>query len=183
MSGFGTDIVALACILGSAATSGAVTMAFLEGDPPAQADCAMEALSVSPNVVVSGGHGAHAIVMTTPRIHLQSARDCRLTVGEEVRIDLERARREMERARVRIEVARAGAEEAREAARMIRIQGSEARLLREEVSRQMKEAQALMEATLESANEARLEALAEALKGTEIQVDVVKKRSSGGQMD
>jgi hypothetical protein len=183
MSGFGTDIVALACILGSAATSGAVTMAFLDGNPPAQADCAVEAFTLSPNVVVSGRHGAHAIVMTTPRLHVQSARDCRLTVGEEVRIDLEKARREMERARVRIEVARAGAEEAREAARMIRIEGSEARLLREEVSRQMEEAQAQLEATLESANEARLEALAKALKGTEIQVDVVKKGSSGGQMD
>jgi hypothetical protein len=182
MSGFGTDIVALACILGSAATSGAVTRAFLDGNPPAQADCAVEAFTVSPNVVVSGGNGAHAIVMTTPRLHMQSVRDCRLSVGEEVRIDLEKARREMEKARVRIEVARAGAEEARESARRIRIQGSEARLLREEVSRQMEEARAQMEATLESANEARLEALAKALKGTEIQVEVVKN-GSGGQMD
>jgi hypothetical protein len=180
MSGFGTDIVALACILGSAATSGAVTMAFLDGHPPAHADCAVEAFSVSPNVVVSGGDGVHAIVMATPRVHMRSAHDCRFAVGEEIRVDLEKVRREMDRARIRVEVARAGAEEAREAARIVRIRGNEARLLREEVSKEMEEARAQMEAALESANEARLEALAEALRGTEVRVDVVKKGSGGG---
>jgi len=182
MSGFGTDIVALACILGSAATSGAVTLAFLDGDHPAPPNCAVEAFSVSPNVVVAEGSGAHAIVMATPRVHMRSAHDCRFAVGEEIRVDLENVRREMERARVRIDLARAGAEEARDAARIIRIRGGEARLLREEVSRQMEEAQAEIEAALEKANEARMEALSEALGETEVRVEVVK-RGSGGEMD
>jgi hypothetical protein len=182
MSGFGTDVVALACILGSAATSGAVTWACLDGDGPAKADCAIEAFSVSPNVVVSHGGRGHAIVMTTPRVHLAQAEDCRVRVGEEIRVDMENVRREMERARIRIEAARAGAEEARSAARIIRIQGDEARLLREEVSREMEEAQARMEAVLEEANEARMEAVAEALKEAELRVRVIKK-GSGGQMD
>ena len=77
MSGFGTDILALACIAGSAATSGAVTLAFLDGPDPVQGNCAVEEFTVAPNVVVSGRGSTRAIVLATPRVHVHASHDCR----------------------------------------------------------------------------------------------------------
>lgn len=182
MSGFGTDIVALACIVGSAATSGAATFAFLDRGDPVQADCAVEALSVNPNLVVSRIDGAHAIVITGPRMHGHTAHGCQAVVAKEVRVNLEMMRREMEHTRMQLEVVRGQAEEARAAAGMVRLRGREARLLREEALKQAQEAQLEMQEALEKAKEARMEGLAKALEGTEVRVEVVKK-GSGGQMD
>jgi len=179
MSGFGTDIVALACIVGSAATSGAATLAFLDGDNSSPADCAVETMSVSPNLVVSGIGGHHAVVMATPRVRVESAGDCRQVIGERVRVDLERVRRDMDRARIQIEVARAQAEEARDAVRVIRIQGDEARVLREDAMERVKEAQVEVQEALEKAQEARAEALERARQQLEAQLKEVKKGSGG----
>jgi len=182
MSGFGTDVVALACIVGSAATSGAATLAFMDRGQADPEPCTVEAFAMAPNVVVSEGRGGHAIVMTAPRVHVHSAHDCRAMVGEEVRLNLEVMRREMERARVRIEVARTEAESARETARVIRIQGREAVLLREEALQQMEKAQAQMEEAMEQAGQARMEAVERALKEAQARMEAVKK-GSGGQME
>ncbi len=196
MSGFGTDIVALACIVGSAATSGAATLALQNREGPASADCSVEALMVSPNVVVSRAHGSHAVVLSTPRIRVRGARDCRTVVGEEIRIDMERVRRDVERARVQVEAARvrAGearvraeearvrAAEARERVRVIRIREDGVRAVEENVQGQLEAAQEEIRAALEQAEKARAEALARAQEQLEVRLKEVKK-GSGGQMD
>jgi hypothetical protein len=168
MSGFGTDILALACIAGSAATSGAVTLALFDGHDPAQANCAVEGFALAPNVVVSGRSGARAIVMTTPRVHVHASHDCKAVVSENVRIRMEHMRHEMEEARVRIEVERVGAEEARVRGEILRLQADQARQLMEEARERAVEARGSME-------EAHLQ---------EIQLLLEKvEKGSGGQMD
>jgi molecular chaperone DnaK (HSP70) len=189
MSGFGTDIVALACIVGSAATSGAATLALQNREAPASADCSVEALMVSPNVVVSRAHGSHAVVLSTPRIRVRGARDCRTVVGEEIRIDMERVRRDVERAKAQVEEARVRAEgarvraaEARERVRVIRIREDGAREAEENFRGQLEAAQEEIQAALEQAQKARAEALDRAQEQLEIRLKEVKK-GSGGQMD
>jgi len=182
MSGFGTDIVALACIVGSAATSGAATLALQNRDAPASADCRVEALMVSPNVVVSGTHGSRAVVLSAPRIRVQGARDCRTVVGEEVRIDMERMRRDVERARAQVEEARARAEAARERVRVIRIREDGGRAAEENLRGQLEAAQEEIRAALKQAEKARAEALFRAQEQLEVRLEEARK-GSGGQMD
>ena len=175
MSGFGTDIVALACIVGSAATSGAVTLAFLDGGENVKADCAVEAFTVSPNLIVSGRSGARTVVMRTPQLRLHSAHDCGVVVTEGVQIHMQDVRQEVERVRVRVEVARAEAEAAREGVEIFRVQADEARALIEEARAEMEETRGEME-------EGRAEDLADHLRETELLLEVVKK-VSGVQTD
>jgi len=145
MSGFGTDILALACIAGSAATSGALTLAFMDGHDPAEQNCAVEAFSVAPNVVVSGRAGARAVVLATPRVHVHASHDCRRVVSEKVRIRMEGMQREMEEARIRIEEARVGAEEARAKGEIMRLQADQVRHLLEEARERAIEAKGELE--------------------------------------
>jgi len=168
MSGFGTDILALACIAGSAATSGALTLAFMDGPGSAQADCAVEAFSVAPNVVVSGRDGARAVVLATPRVHVHASHDCRRVVSERVRIRMEGMQREMEEARIRVEAARARAEQSRARAEIIRLQGDQVRHLLEEARERTMEAKGELE-------DARIQEIQFLLQKAE--------KGGGGQMD
>jgi ATP-dependent protease ClpP protease subunit len=128
MSGFGTDMVALACILGGAATGGAMTMALQAGGEDVRMDCAVETMSVGSQIVVTGDHGARAIVKSTPQMELHQAHDCQLAVAGEVRIHMEEVRREMEEARGRVEVVRIHMDEARTLAEEARASVDEVRL-------------------------------------------------------
>jgi hypothetical protein len=184
MTGFGTDVVALACIVGSATASGVVTLAFMDGEGASQPPCPVEAFSVSPNVVLSHGGEAHAIVMTAPRLRIRSAgaQDCSVAVAKKVRVDMEVMRRQMEEARARMEEARLEAREVREAAREARIREREIRMSKEEALRRVEEARAEVEEALEGAREAQREALLRAQEEAVRRLEAVKKEK-GGTLD
>jgi len=70
---FGTDLVALGCILGGAAVGGAATLAMTDGGGHADTRCAVEAFAVSPGIAISHGRGARTIVVTPRvRVHLDN---------------------------------------------------------------------------------------------------------------
>ena len=70
---FGTDLVALGCILGGAAVGGAATLAMTDGGRHADARCAVEAFAVSPRIAISHGRDARTIVVTPNiRVHLDN---------------------------------------------------------------------------------------------------------------
>jgi len=75
MSWLGTDIVALGCILGGAAVSGAATLAVMEGGGGSHVRCGVEAMTVSPRIAISHRGEARAIVVT-PDVRVRSVRDC-----------------------------------------------------------------------------------------------------------
>ncbi len=119
MSVMGTDVLAVACIVGGAAVSGGATLAALQRAEPV--GCAAEAV-VAPRVTVRMG-GVGQDVVVRPRVvmvhgvHACGAvvvdRDVRVRM-DEVRARVEEARARAEGARARAERARARAEEARE---------------------------------------------------------------------
>ena len=53
MSWFGTDIVALGCILGGAAVSGAATLAIMDGGGESYVRCGVEAMAMAPRIAIS----------------------------------------------------------------------------------------------------------------------------------
>lgn len=122
MNVWGTDVMALACILGSAAVSGAATMAAFDGGDDSASVCVSGVSHGDAAVVMSLGEGAQTIVVR-PRVRIHAAQGCEplvVDVGEattirldEVRARVERARARSERARARAEEVRARAEEAR----------------------------------------------------------------------
>ncbi len=70
---FGTDLVALGCILGGAAVGGAATLAMTVGGGHTGARCAVEAFAVSPGIAISHGREARTIVVTPKvRVHLDN---------------------------------------------------------------------------------------------------------------
>jgi len=71
---FGTDLVALGCILGGAAVGGAATLAMTVGGGHADARCAVEArMAVSPRIAISNRGRARAILVTPDvRVHLDN---------------------------------------------------------------------------------------------------------------
>jgi len=75
MTWFGTDIVALGCILGGAALGGTVTAATMVGGHHADAGCGVEAIAVSPRIAISHGGEARAIVVN-PNVRVHAVRDC-----------------------------------------------------------------------------------------------------------
>lgn len=123
MTGLGTDLVAVMCILGGAAVSGATTMAVVEGNRTThEVACMRAAVDVHPRVTVSLDGGKRIIVMT-PRVWVHPGHDCMVwsrhagrsfhfrmhpmwTRGDKmheewVRMEWERARRERDRERIR----------------------------------------------------------------------------------
>lgn len=89
MTWFGTDIVALGCILGGAAVGGTVTAALLDGAEHSQGGCAVEAFAVSPNVSISHRGEARAIVVA-PNVRIHRVRDCVEDVEAAVEIHLDK---------------------------------------------------------------------------------------------
>jgi len=88
MSWFGTDIVAVGCILGGAAVGGAVTAAFMDGGEHADIGCGMEAVAVSPQIAISHRGDAGAIVVM-PDVRVRAIRDCVRGVEGVVEIHME----------------------------------------------------------------------------------------------
>jgi hypothetical protein len=88
MSWFGTDVVALGCILGSAAVSGAVTGALIHGEEQADMGCGIEAMAVSPGIAISHGGEARTIVFT-PNVRVQPHRGCVRHLERAVEINLD----------------------------------------------------------------------------------------------
>ena len=104
MNRLGTDVVALAAILGSGAVAGAVTLAALDrGHESAVAGCVAASVMPAPRIVVESGHGGHAIVIT-PSLHVRAADRCGAVVVDEiVQADLDRALAELDESRVKLE--------------------------------------------------------------------------------
>ncbi len=88
MSWFGTDIVAVGCILRGAAVGGAVTAAFMDGGEHAHVGCGMEAVAVSPQIAISHRGDAGAIVVM-PDVRVHAIRDCVREVEGVVEIHME----------------------------------------------------------------------------------------------
>jgi len=86
MSWFGTDVVALSCILGGAVVSGAATVAVMEGGGESHIRCGVEAMAVSPTIAISHGGEARAIVVR-PDVRVHSIRDCGSSGLVEIHMD------------------------------------------------------------------------------------------------
>ncbi|MCJ7628216.1 MAG: hypothetical protein MUO50_07485 [Longimicrobiales bacterium] len=119
MTWFGTDLVALGCILGGAAVGGTVTAAMINGGEHADTRCAVEAFGVSPTITISHRGEARAIVVT-PDVRVRGMPNCVQGLDGRMEIELRQLERRME--------AEVG-------------QQMEARLQFEDAMRQMKEAQ------------------------------------------
>ena len=105
MSWLGTDVMAVACILGGAAASGAVTMALTHGGHDHAPPCVAEVSSVAPRVVVSTAGDTRTYVVA-PEVQWKAKSRCRRPARENVRVRIERAHRDQARARERMERAR-----------------------------------------------------------------------------
>lgn len=120
MSAMGTDVMALACILGSAAVGGVVTLAALERDGGDETVCVSEVHSPAPVVALSHRGEGHAIVVVPP-LDVHAPHGCGaavmvdVDVEREVRIRLDEARARMDEARARADEARSRSESARAA--------------------------------------------------------------------
>jgi hypothetical protein len=111
MSMMGTDVLAVACIVGGAAVSGGATLAALRRTPPER--CTAEAI-VAPHVMLRmGGYGQDIVVR--PRVvAVHGAHGCAaVVVDSDVRVRMDEVRARVEEARARAEEARARAEQAR----------------------------------------------------------------------
>ena len=88
MSRFGTDLVALGCILGGAAAGSVATLALAHVDSPGDLACGAETVWVSPKVAISGG-GDAGTILVTPDVRVRANRDCVSHWDNVVRIRLD----------------------------------------------------------------------------------------------
>ena len=148
MSGWGTDVVAVACIVGGAAVSGGATLfAMRGGEQPAR--CEMQAVAV-PQVVVRMGDGG-AVRVRPQMVRLRSEHGCAVLMvggeGTEVRLDEARARMEdarvrIERARGRVDAARVRSDAARARADAVRARADATRIRADALRKAMDEVRA-----------------------------------------
>jgi translation initiation factor IF-1 len=122
MNGIGTDVIALAAILGSGAVGGVATLALADGDSvdsdEARYECSVTMSESAAPVVVTLGGDTETIVVA-PNVSVGVGSSC--VAGAVIQeIGSERMEREMARARVRIERAQERMERAQE--RMERVQ-------------------------------------------------------------
>ena len=89
MSWFGTDLVAISCILGGAAVGGAATLALNQGNHHVDMGCGVEAMAVSPRISISHGGDAHAIVVA-PKVRVHSSADCGSQSAEVIEVHMDR---------------------------------------------------------------------------------------------
>lgn len=116
MSGLGTDVLAVTCILAGAAVSGTVTVAALARG----GDSACAALEVSPHTIVVTG-SRDGMISITPSLRVHGTHGCAAVVidrdiqvrMDEVRARVEEARARAEEAQRRVEDAQRRVEEAR----------------------------------------------------------------------
>jgi hypothetical protein len=156
MSWFGTDVVALGCILGGAAVGGAATLAVLDGADHHVNRCAVEAVAVAPSVAISHNGGARAIVIR-PDVRVRSDRDCAREIRHVVRVrgdhslefleaDMEQLEANLEQMETALEVQLEGLESQIETQLEAQLEANlhqefEAQLHFEEAMRKLKEAQ------------------------------------------
>jgi len=114
MSRFGTDFLAVACILGGGAVGGVMTMAFLGRGHDARADCAAGAMTLGSRIVVTSGVGSRAVVLSTPHLEMHSSHDCLAVMPGEMTFHIEEVRRAVEASRVDVDVARLQMQQAME---------------------------------------------------------------------
>jgi hypothetical protein len=88
MSWFGTDFVALGCILSGAAVGGAATLALMDSNEHVHHRCGVEAVAVSPRVAIAHGGKSHA-VFVSPDVRIRGIRDCGAEIHKVVEIQLE----------------------------------------------------------------------------------------------
>lgn len=108
MNRIGTDVVALAAILGSGAVGGAVTLAALErGHEPAVADCVAASVMSAPRIVVEthARHGDEAkTIVVAPRLRVRATGRCGVVVVDEMaQVELDRALAELDESRAKLE--------------------------------------------------------------------------------
>ena len=109
-----TDLMALACIMGSALVGGVVTVAALERGPEPEAACVAEVVHTAPAVVVGTG-GAGRTVVVAPRVRMHGGHGCdavHVDGDRAVHVRIEAVRADVERAVMRSEEARMRMEEA-----------------------------------------------------------------------
>jgi hypothetical protein len=122
MSGFGTDVVALTCILCGAGVGGAATFALMDVQDEMDVRCAVATVEESPRVVVAIG-GDEGAIMVRPRVRVHTSHDCAsvriheagvqiheqvlisqaIELEEQIQLSLEMVEGEMERVQVHIE--------------------------------------------------------------------------------
>lgn len=104
MNRLGSDVVALAAILGSGAVGGVVTLAALErGSQTAAEECFAASAMPAPRIVVESGHGSHSIVVA-PRLHVRATHGCGVVVVDQlVQEELDRALADLDESRVKLE--------------------------------------------------------------------------------
>ncbi|MFC1662167.1 hypothetical protein ACFL3S_12080 [Gemmatimonadota bacterium] len=187
VDGFGTDVIAVACILGGAATAGALTLAMAGGGHQEHSACAVGAMEVSPRVLVSSDTGAR-VVVSVPNIRVHTDHDCAVVVHEDVQLRMEEARREVERARERVEEARERVERVRIRVRRQHMEEAaaqfEAQVLQlEPLHLAMEEVRLALEAEVNPEVQIHLEAKLQDLQ-EKIQKDLREKleKSGGGTM-
>jgi len=123
MSGLGTDMVAVACILGGAAASGAVTARALDGGGEQlniEPGCAVEALHVGPRMVVVTGGSERVVVAPSPDVRWRGEAvgggegACAVVVDPRVKIRVRQADERMQRAQEHMQLAQERMQRAQE---------------------------------------------------------------------
>lgn len=89
MSWFGTDAVALACILGGAAVSGGATLAMMDGGEWVEAPCVVDT-GARTNMVVVGGTGHARAVVVAPNFRVHSRGGCGVERVHAVEVHIDR---------------------------------------------------------------------------------------------
>ncbi len=104
MSGFGTDVVALACILCGGAVGGAATLTLMDVQDEVGFGCAVATVEEAPRVVVSLG-GEDGAIVVRPRVRVHTFHDCAsVRVHEAEALLYERLEIEMEEEMQRVQV-------------------------------------------------------------------------------
>ena len=150
----GQTWLCIAC--GAVVGSGMTLAAWDDADERADAPCAVEAVSVSPRVVIR--MSGQDPVLVAPSVSVRSDSECAV-IGETVRVRLDEVQGEMERARERIERARERVERARE-----RVERTRVRLEGLEEVDFGAELEAQLEAEIETRLEAEMARLEEQLQ-------------------
>ncbi len=115
MSGFGTDVVALTCILCGAAAGGAATLALMDVQDEVGLRCAVATVEASPRVVVAVG-GEEGAIIVRPRVRIHTSHDCAsvqiheqlvisqaIELEEQIHLSMEMVEEGMQRVQVHIE--------------------------------------------------------------------------------
>ena len=85
MSWFGTDMMALACIVGSGAVGGAATLAAMGNHQQMDYHCVVEDAGANPEVMVVTGVRAPSVVVTR-NVRVHASQDCQAAARHQIEI-------------------------------------------------------------------------------------------------